>query len=70
MALLQQGTAPVQCPRCSGQVYRDYDGDYCCLLCGEYIYFQAPRIRWEDLQPPLEPGKRRRGRPRKNPIAA
>jgi hypothetical protein len=51
-------------------VYQDYDGDYCCLLCGEYIYFRAPRVRWEDLQPPLEPGKRRRGRPRKNPIAA
>jgi hypothetical protein len=71
MALLQQASPPQQCPRCRGQVCQDYDGDYCCLLCGEYIYFRMPTVRWQDLQPAAaEPGKRKRGRPRKHPIAA
>jgi DNA-directed RNA polymerase subunit M/transcription elongation factor TFIIS len=29
---------PRICPRCSGLLYPDYDGDLCCLACGEVLY--------------------------------
>lgn len=70
MATVQRVTMPAQCPRCQGPVYQDYDGDYCCLLCGECVYAIAPPVRWEDLAPDGEPARRRRGRPRKQPVAA
>jgi hypothetical protein len=35
------------CPRCAGRMCRsDHDKDcaeYSCLLCGEHVYFAAPR---------------------------
>jgi hypothetical protein len=52
-------------------VYRDYDNDYSCLHCGESVFVVAPRMRLADLPPAPPDGERRkRGRPRKHPIAA
>jgi hypothetical protein len=70
MAPAQSASGTRQCPRCSGLMYQDHDRDYTCMNCGECIYFAAPRLQWKDLEPPLAPGKRRRGRPRKHPVAA
>lgn len=32
---------PRHCPHCGGPLYRDYDGDYSCLMCGECTYLAA-----------------------------
>jgi hypothetical protein len=71
MATVPQATRLKHCPRCGGAVYRDYDNDYSCLHCGESVFVVAPRARLADLPPPPPEGERRkRGRPRKHPIAA
>jgi hypothetical protein len=71
MAMVPQSSPPRCCPRCGGAVYRDYDNDYSCLHCGESVFVVSPRMRLADLPPPLPEGQRRkRGRPRKHPIAA
>jgi uncharacterized Zn finger protein (UPF0148 family) len=71
MAMVPQASPPKHCPRCGGAVYRDYDNDYSCLHCGESVFVVAPRVRLADLPPaPPEGERRKRGRPRKHPIAA
>jgi ribosomal protein S27AE len=71
MAMVPQASPPKNCPRCGGAVYRDYDNDLSCLHCGESVFVVAPRTRLADLPPPPPEGERRkRGRPRKHPIAA
>ena len=71
MAMVPHTVRPTRCPRCGGAVYRDYDNDYSCLHCGESVFVVAPRMRLADLPPPPPEGERRkRGRPRKHPIAA
>ena len=58
---------PKRCPRCSGPLYAGYDDDLSCLFCGEYVFANPPRII---ETPPVPQGPRKRGRPRKNPVAA
>jgi tRNA(Ile2) C34 agmatinyltransferase TiaS len=58
-----------RCPRCSGPMYSGYDDDYSCLFCGEYV-FATPPPRVIEPPPLVPPGPRKRGRPRKNPVAA
>ena len=56
-----------KCPRCDGPLYRGYDDDMSCLFCGEYLFAKLPP------RPVIQPqpsGPRKRGRPRKNPVAA
>jgi uncharacterized Zn finger protein (UPF0148 family) len=68
MRLIPQQPRATCCPRCSGLLWRDYDGDACCLLCGTYVYAR-PAAPIEALQrAALSP--RKRGRPRKVPIVA
>ena len=69
MAPVQKTRAPQRCPRCGGPMYRGYDDDYSCLFCGEYIFANAPRPPAVE-RPPAPEGLRKRGRPRKNPVAA
>ena len=58
-----------RCPRCSGPMYPGYDDDLTCLFCGEYV-FANPPPRTALPPPEIPPGPRKRGRPRKNPVAA
>jgi hypothetical protein len=50
-------------------MYKGYEDDYTCLLCGEYVFVNMPK---EPVQRPVPPqeGPRKRGRPRKHPVAA
>jgi hypothetical protein len=66
--LPERAAVPQRCPRCNGLLYRGYDDDYSCLFCGEYIYTSVPQPLFE--RPVIPPGPRKRGRPRKNPVAA
>jgi hypothetical protein len=50
-------------------MYSGYDDDYSCLFCGEYV-FATPPPRVIEPPPLVPPGPRKRGRPRKNPVAA
>ena len=61
MPPIQSAPRPKACPRCGGALYRGYDGDHCCMMCGEYLYPPAPRLA--EVLTKLEPP--RRGRPRK-----
>jgi hypothetical protein len=50
-------------------MYRGYDDDMSCLFCGEYVFAHPPAQPLP--RPPTEQqGPRKRGRPRKNPVAA
>ena len=70
MVLVQQKPSVRCCPRCNGFMYLGYEDDYSCLTCGEYIFANAPYPPVV-AQPAVPPdGKRKRGRPRKNPVAA
>jgi hypothetical protein len=43
-----------RCPRCSGQMYGDYDKDRCCMFCGEIVYATISPDRaadWDHLLP-------------------
>jgi uncharacterized Zn finger protein (UPF0148 family) len=53
----------LSCPRCAGLLYRDYDGDACCLLCGTYVY--ATPIASREAARLDRAAPRKRGRPRK-----
>ena len=71
MPLLKTIPAPTSCPRCSGPMYRGYDDDASCLYCGEYVFARvlaSPLLIDPDGTPPS--GPRKRGRPRKNAVAA
>jgi hypothetical protein len=59
----------VRCSRCAGPMYKGYDDDYTCLFCGEYVFANMPREP-RVQRPPVQEGPRKRGRPRKNPVAA
>ena len=61
---------PRNCPRCSGPLYRGYDDDMSCLFCGEYMFANMPPRPAVQPEPPVQTGPRKRGRPRKNPVAA
>ena len=63
----QPRPVPPRCPRCRGPLLRDYDRDYQCLYCGEYVYTTAHPAVWRPLVPE---GPRKRGRPRKQPLMA
>lgn len=70
MSLLKTIPAPTKCPRCNGPMYRGYDDDASCLFCGEYVFTRvlaSPLIVEPDGAPA---GPRKRGRPRKNSVAA
>jgi hypothetical protein len=51
-------------------MYKGYDDDYTCLFCGEYVFANLPREPRVERPPVVEQGPRKRGRPRKNPVAA
>ena len=59
-----------RCPRCSGPMYKGYDDDYSCLFCGEYVFANMPREPRVERPPVVQEGPRKRGRPRKHPVAA
>ena len=71
MALAQHSKpAPTHCPRCNGPMYQGYEDESSCLLCGEYVFanpLPAPPV---DRLPTPPDGPRKRGRPRKHPVAA
>jgi hypothetical protein len=69
MALMTKATMPKRCPRCNGPLYAGYDDDMSCLFCGEYV-FANPPPRIVETPPVVQQGPRKRGRPRKNPVAA
>jgi hypothetical protein len=61
---------PRICPRCSGLLYTDYDGDLCCIACGEMLYctpayeplLQLPPARLSrPVLPPTPAQEHRRG---------
>jgi hypothetical protein len=68
MALAEKAPRMTRCRRCGGPMYRGYDDDYSCLFCGEYVFANAPAQPLP--RPPVQEGPRKRGRPRKNPVAA
>ena len=71
MALLRAIPVPTTCPRCGGPMYRGYEDDASCLLCGEYVFTRveaSPLLSGPDGLPAT--GPRRRGRPRKSEVAA
>ncbi len=70
MVLQPMAPLPRQCPRCAGPLYRGYDGDCTCLLCGECIYLDVNPARQETMAVPIARVTRPRGRPRKRPAVA
>jgi len=68
MRLVPQQAQATCCPRCGGLLWRDYDWDSCCILCGTYVYAN-PTVPAEVIQRAVLTG-RKRGRPRKVPIVA
>ena len=69
MALPQKPPRPKHCPRCQGPMYAGYDDDLTCLFCGEY-WFANPPPPVVERPPVVQEGPRKRGRPRKHPVAA
>jgi hypothetical protein len=67
MAQSLKVTPPRHCPRCAGPMFRDYYDDFGCLWCGEQWSAGPPVMQ---PQPIVHEGPRKRGRPRKHPIAA
>jgi uncharacterized Zn finger protein (UPF0148 family) len=65
-----QAIVPRHCPRCSGPLYRDYDGDYCCLLCGDYTYVGAFGAHGATLASATDEPARKPAQRRKAPSAA
>jgi uncharacterized Zn finger protein (UPF0148 family) len=65
-----QTLVPRHCPRCNGPLYRDYDGDYGCLLCGECAYLDAFGAHGAIVAPPTEERARKPALRRKAPSAA
>ncbi len=57
--------AGARCPRCAGPMYRSYQDEYCCLLCGEYLF--PPASKRPVAEPPtrVPPAPGKGGRPRK-----
>jgi hypothetical protein len=45
---------PSICPRCSGLLYPDYDGDLSCIACGEVLYC-TPAVEPFRLPPACTP---------------
>ncbi len=54
MLVLTQTAPPHRCPRCDGALYRGYDGDLCCLACGECIYLDVASVGFDKLAVPSE----------------
>jgi hypothetical protein len=50
-------------------MYAGYDDDLSCLFCGEYVFANPPPPIVQ-APPAVSQGPRKRGRPRKNPVAA
>jgi hypothetical protein len=50
-------------------MYAGYDDDRTCLFCGEY-WFANPPPPVVERPPVVQDGPRKRGRPRKHPVAA
>jgi uncharacterized Zn finger protein (UPF0148 family) len=69
MALPAKQPPPKHCPRCKGPMYQGYDDDRTCLFCGEY-WFANPPPPVVERPPVVQEGPRKRGRPRKHPVAA
>ena len=65
-----QTLVPRHCPRCSGPLYRDYDGDYSCLLCGECTYLDAFGVHGAIKASATEERARKPARRPKTPTAA
>lgn len=63
MGLTAQTGGRLACPRCGSAMYRGYDQDFCCLFCGEYVYFDARGLQVAHA-PTEEPrqGPRKRNR--------
>jgi hypothetical protein len=51
-------------------MYKGYEDDYTCLLCGEYVFANMPKEPPVARTAPPQEGPRKRGRPRKHPVAA
>ena len=56
-----------QCPRCRGPLFKTGDDEYNCLCCGEYLFTQPPPAERLVV---IQPGPRKRGRPRKHASGA
>jgi hypothetical protein len=68
MIRVEAAPVPQQCPRCAGRLFQGYEDEYDCFLCGERIF---PRLRLIiERLPPASDGRRKRGRPRKQPLVA
>jgi uncharacterized Zn finger protein (UPF0148 family) len=65
-----QIVVPRYCPRCSGPLYRDYDGDYSCLMCGECTYLDASGAHGAIMASATEEPARKPAQRRKAPSAA
>jgi uncharacterized Zn finger protein (UPF0148 family) len=62
MALVHQAANRARCPRCGGTLYRGYDGDLCCMFCGEYVYVIPDGVRLAAPSPDPTHGPRKRQR--------
>jgi len=52
MPAAKQSATVQSCPRCAGPMYMDYDGDQCCMYCGQMVYAKKPSAEaagWSDL---------------------
>ncbi len=52
MPVAKQSATMQSCPRCSGPMYMEYDGDQCCMYCGQMVYTKAVSAEaagWSDL---------------------
>src|SRR5262249_13781674 len=68
-AMIEVPPTPVlgQCPRCRGRLLKGEEhNEYSCLFCGEYLFHREPQA---EPPPLIREGPRRRGRPRKPPVA-
>jgi hypothetical protein len=59
---------PKTCPRCTGLLVVEYDGDRVCIVCGEYWYAPPAGSFVPTLVKEAKP--RKRGRPSKGHVAA
>ncbi len=57
-----------RCGRCNGQMAASYDGEMCCLWCGEVVYpTPAPLYTGDDLDAWRASLRGKPGRPRRTP---